>query len=285
MFIQNHPNFYISNKAALKNLMEAGVTDISELVTEQNTLKSLENITEEFASWNAAKQTHLKKQICKQDSREIKDYIIKRRVAFTNWEFEPEQFYFDEEYQGYEITIDESLKENKAGYGIYLGRKHKYNFYSRVEGEQTLQNATYQGILHVLKGFPVDEPIIFILDRESVIKVMENFPTRHKDKQNSLHLDVLNQIEEMLAQRIAPIQYKHVYSHTADDPKNEKDLAKQLQKKEKMYLKYGEERADRYIKNNQKVDKLADKGRDSEEIYTPKLNKYMNDFVLTTIRK
>ena len=114
---------------------------------------------------------------------------------------------------------------------------------------------------------------------------MENFPTRHKEKQDSIHLDVLNQIEEILTQRTAPTQYKHVYSHTLDDPKDEKDLIKQTKKREKMYLKYGEERANRYSKNNQKVDKLADKGRESEEIHTPRLNKFMNNYVIATTRK
>jgi hypothetical protein len=44
---------------------------------------------------------------------------------------------------GYEIFIDESLrkqkeKPDKAGYRIHIRKKHEYNFFDRVDGEQTL---------------------------------------------------------------------------------------------------------------------------------------------------
>ena len=59
-------------------------------------------------------------------------------------EFNPEDFFYDEEYQGYEVYIDESLKKqknklDKAGYGIHFMRKHKYNFYESSLGNP-LQN-------------------------------------------------------------------------------------------------------------------------------------------------
>ena len=70
------------------------------------------------------------------------------------------------------------LAKGKAGYGIFYRRKHAYNFYDRVEREQTLSNATYQGILHILQNFPYDKNLIFCIDRKAVIDVMENFPTK-----------------------------------------------------------------------------------------------------------
>ena len=77
---------------------------------------------------------------------------------------------------------------------IYIGKKHQYNLYDRVEGEQTLQNATYQGILHVLKGFPLDEPIVFGIDRKAVIDVHGELSHIVQRQQNVPHLDTLNQI-------------------------------------------------------------------------------------------
>ena len=56
-----------------------------------------------------------------------------------------------------------------------------------MDEEQTLQNATYQGILYILKKFPLDEYIIFYIDRKVVIDVMENFPPTYRKKQDLLH--------------------------------------------------------------------------------------------------
>ena len=83
-----------------------------------------------------------------EENKKIKASISKRLNYDMKEEFNPEDFFYDEEYQGYEVYIDESLKKqknkpDKAGYGIHFMRKHKHNFYERVDGEQTLQNATY----------------------------------------------------------------------------------------------------------------------------------------------
>ena len=76
-----------------------------------------------------------------------------------------------------------------------------------------------------------------------------------------------------------------MYSHTIDDPKNEDDLRKKDKKTTKMNVKYDKERTKRYVKNNKRADKFADLGGEMEDIYTPKLNKYMNEFLLVSTRK
>ena len=84
---------------------------------------------------------------------------------------------------------------------------------------------------------------------------MENFPTTYREKQDSLHLDTLNQIQEILQQRTASMQFKHIYSHTNKNMDDEEKQEKNLKKKEN---KYGEERAERYVLGNMKADKLTD---------------------------
>ena len=119
----------------------------------------------------------------------------------------------------YEIYIDETENKqipNTAGYAVYCKKDSVNNFYSRVEGEHTLQNATYQGILHVLQGVPKNEKINFIIDRKAVIDVMDDFPQIYKKRQYSLHLETLVQIEEILKERTAPIKFTHCYSHTKE---------------------------------------------------------------------
>jgi ribonuclease HI len=127
------------------------------------------------------------------------------------------------------------LKEGKAAYGVYCV-EDKFNYSDRVEGEQTLQNATYQGILHVLKGMPLTTAINFVIDRKAVIDVMENFPKTYRNKQDSLHLDTLLQIEEILQRRTGKIIFSHCYSHTTDknNNKTEKQIKENDEKIEKM---------------------------------------------------
>ena len=173
-YFPEHPSKYLPNYSVLRNLMQAGVHNLNELIQDNNELITLEHFNETFeADWDRRKYNHLKKQICHTKDT-IKESILKGLNRYHPWEFNAEHFYYDEEMGGYEIYVDETLKKqkgkpDKAGYGIYIGKKHQYNLYDRVEGEQTLQNATYQGILHVLKGFPLDEPIVFGIDRKAVI--------------------------------------------------------------------------------------------------------------------
>ena len=65
---------------------------------------------------------------------------------------------------------------------------------------------------------------------------MENFPTKYKDKQNSHHLDVLNQIDHIIQKRTAKIMFHHVYSHTSDVGKTEQEIEKQVEKVNSMLI-------------------------------------------------
>ena len=138
--------------------------------------------------------------------------------------------YYDEEKECYEIFVDETFKDNKAAYTVYYNKDSENNYYSRVEGEQTLQNAVYQGILHALKHLPKDIPINFIIDRNAVIDVLQRIPTKYKDRQYMLHLDTIIQIENELKLRIAKVEFTHCYSHIKD---NDDDVDKTKRNEER----------------------------------------------------
>ena len=201
----------------LERLLDHDITKIEQIVEINNKLINYEKFKEIIGNGDKKLFNQIKKNLKNKKNDNLQDVISKRlNIEMREEVFDTNDFFYDEEYEGYEVYIDETIKKtknkpDKAGYGIHFNRKHKYNFYDRVDGEQTLQNATYQGILHVLKKFPLDEPIIFCIDRKAVIDVMENFPTTYREKQDSLHLDTLNQIQEILQQRTAPIQFKHIY--------------------------------------------------------------------------
>ena len=195
--------------------------------------------------------------------------------------------FYNEQEKAYEIYIDETLKNNIAGYGIYCKNNSKNNYYSRTEGEQTLQNSTYQAVLHVLKGAPVEAPLIFIIDRKAAIDILNNLPKTYRQKQDSLHLDILNQIEIIMKNRTEVMtKFIHCYSHTkemsTDIEKNNQNLRK-IDTLEKLY---GKENAMRYIEGNHQADLLTDKIYNQNEQKAPILNKYHNKYVLkTTIKK
>ena len=257
---ETNPLYYFKGKTLSKKLLENGIDSVHHLIEDDNTLLEFEKLNELFdTNWSKREYNNIKKNLCNKNETTIKEKILKRLNRRSEWDFAPEDFFYDEELQGYEIYIDESLKKKKAGYGIYMRKKHKYNYYDQVEGEQTLSNATLQGILHVLQKFPLDEPIIFMIDRKVVIDVMENIPISYKDQQEALHLDTIKQIKNAIQLRIAPIKFNHVYSHTNENNDQQEKLAINMKKKEKMIEKYGEKRTDRYVLGNSEADKLADK--------------------------
>ena len=88
--------------------------------------------------------------ICENNSRVIRLNILKKLNLNKEWIINNQNIYYDEEKECYEIFVDETFKDNKAAYAVYCNKDSENNYYSRVEGEQTLQNATYQGILHDL---------------------------------------------------------------------------------------------------------------------------------------
>ena len=93
-------------------------------------------------------------------------------------------------------------------------------------------------------------------------------------------MDTLNQIQEILQQRTAPIQFKHIYSHTNENMDDEEKQEKNLKKKEKMYNKYGEERTERYVLGNLRADKLTDKSIELKDHIRYDFNPYQNEYVL-----
>src|SRR5271163_4830936 len=157
--------------------------------------------------------------------------------------------FFNKVEEVYEIYVDKTEKNKMAGYGIYCKQNSQNNFYSRVKGEQTLQNATYQGILHVLKGIPKNVVINFIIDKKTIIDVFNKYPTTYKNRQDSLHLDTLIQIENILKNQTAKIQFKHCYSHTKDMNvmDNTEKINFKAKKLEKLANLYGEEDAYRLV--------------------------------------
>src|ERR1700728_2886456 len=127
----HYPGHYINNRSVLMNLMDLEITDIKDLITDENQIKSLSDMVDEFGDWSAIKHTYLKKQICNKNTINIKEYILKRRNLYKEWEFNPNLFHYDEEYDGYEVAIDETLNKTQvAGYRVFVERKHQYNFYS-----------------------------------------------------------------------------------------------------------------------------------------------------------
>ena len=81
---------------------------------------------------NRKTYTNLKKEVYKPN----KDNILKRINKY------PEQnindCFFDEKKEAYEIYIDKTQKDKKAGYAVFCKLNSKNNYSSRVEGEQIL---------------------------------------------------------------------------------------------------------------------------------------------------
>ena len=278
-------NKFIMNKMMMHKLLKASIENIDELL-DDIVLKDKDELEEEFdIKMTKTSYNNLKKEICKPNSNEVLDNILKRINRYPEWNMD--DCFFNEVEEAYEIYVDETEKNNMAGYGIFCNHNSQNNYYSRVEGEQTLQNATYQGILHVLKGVPKNQAINFIIDRKAVIDIFNKLPNTYKDRQDTLHLDTLIQIEEILKERTAKIQFKHCYSHikdvsVMDSPEKVNFKAKKLTKLIEMF---GEESAYRYIEGNKQADKLADKIHDTPITKTPNITKYHNKYIIKSNRK
>jgi len=224
------------------------------------------------------------KEICDEENK-IKDYILKRINLQKHWLFSSKNVTYDKDTQTFEIYIDETLKNNKAAYSVFCKKDSRNNYYSRVEGEQTLQNGTYQGILHTLKHTPYNIPLNFIIDRKAAIDIIENIPIKYKDRQYLLHLDTVLQIEEILKQRTAKTLFTHCYSHIKENDNDQEKTKKNEKRFQELKTRFGEEKAVRYIEGNEQADKLADIGRTQPDIPTPKFNKYQNKYLLHSTRK
>ena len=99
-------------------------------------LKTLDKLQEMKIKINRKTYTNLKKEVCKLNEDTIKDNILKRINKY------PEQnindCFFDEKEEVYEIYIDETLKNKKAGYTVFCKLNSKNNYSSKVKEKQTL---------------------------------------------------------------------------------------------------------------------------------------------------
>ena len=127
--------------------------------------------------------------------------------------------------------------------------------------------------------------INFIIDRKAAIDIIENIPTKYKEKQFLLHLDTVLKIAEILKQKTAKTLFIHYYSHVKDHENDHEKVRANKEKLNKLITKFGEEKAIRYIEGNDQADKLADKEHLNPNIFTPKFNKYQNTFLLHSTRQ
>jgi hypothetical protein len=119
-----------------------------------------------------------------------------------------------------------------------------------------------------------------------VIDIFEKFLKTYRERQNSLHLDTLLQIKEIINKRTAPIRFFYCYSHTKKI--DELDIEKNTINKKKIeniIEKYGKKITYRYIESNNQVDLFVDKAIDSPEIKVFIINRYQNKYVIKTTRK
>ncbi len=135
-------SLHSSNKTILKKLIEEGITNIKQIVEINNKLLEYPQFKEIIDKDNKKLFNQMKKEFEEKDK--IKPFISTRLNHNIREEFKPENFFYDDEYKGFEVYVDETMKKtkgkpDKAGYGIHFRRKHKYNFYDRVDGEQTLK--------------------------------------------------------------------------------------------------------------------------------------------------
>ena len=63
----------------------------------------------------------------------------------------------DDEYDAYEVFIDESLKDGEASYGVFFNTDHPWNLGCRTANSQDLQSSTCQDIIYVLKKLPLEK--------------------------------------------------------------------------------------------------------------------------------
>ena len=191
------PMHYCKNNIVYDLFTDANITSINSIINNNNKLinnRQLENLFGSIICDDKIKQ-QFKRELCKENSRKIKSHILKaidkniNFIIYENNDQKDDRFLYDNNFQAYEVHIDETFANGKAGYGIFYKRNNLFNYYNRAYAEQTLQNATFQGIEHVLKTFPKDKPLCIYLDHESVLKVVRKLPINNiKIKQKYNHV-------------------------------------------------------------------------------------------------
>ena len=96
---------------------------------------------------------------------------------------------------------------------IYYTKKSPFNLGNRVYGPQILQNATYQGVEHVLSTFPTNKNINIYLDREGALKVLNKLPLCDKEMHHAHEVNMLNKIAHLIKKRTGTTLFLQVYSH------------------------------------------------------------------------
>jgi hypothetical protein len=92
-------------------------------------LKEKEELQDQFDIVMTGKTySNLRKELCKRDSSEISDSILKRIQKYSEWNMT--ECYKRKENKEYEIFIDETFKNNIARYGIFCKKDSKYNYFS-----------------------------------------------------------------------------------------------------------------------------------------------------------
>jgi len=205
----------------------------------------------------------------------------KRASDLFNCYFDP-----DPSYNAYEIFVDETITSSakaESGYGIYYGHANPCNSYYKVYGNNSLQNATLQGIEKVLKTVDHTVNVCIYIDRESVLKVLNKLPLTPQEEHHTTELNMVKRIMHLVNKRQGTTKFRQVYSHLKDgsEAKNTDTIAKH---NTLMLEMYGEERANRLIKGNQGADILAGKISQLPPVLAPPINKWHNEFVMKSTR-
>lgn len=100
------------------------------------------------------------------------------------------------------------------------------------------------------------------------------------------HSDKVKQIKNLLQNRTAKTCWIHVYSHTNDNPNMDPAITtKNIQKRQIIYGKYGEQRAEHFIEGNQIVDQLTANSTKLSDLQASLYNKYQNKYMIKSTRK
>jgi len=285
------PEHYINSEKIKTDLAENSINNIMDVISDKGEVHNILHLQEglNLKEWDVRQRNMLKSEICGDaDATKVLPHILKLNNAIPPIQINNFRFTYDnyDDVSGYEVFVDESLKDGIATFGIFYKNNNRHNYCDKVVGEQSLQNATYQGIAHVLHTFPTDEPLIIYLDRESVLKILWKFPLNYKQKLIAHNVDMIELIEHLLSKRTAPTYWKQVYSHltiTADTPENRIDTINTHI--EIMQMWYGETRASRLIDGNNQADKLTEKAYDKSPLKAPLVNLFYNEYLLKSTRQ
>ena len=99
-------------------------------------LKTLDKLQDMKIKINRKIYTNLKREVYKPNKDVIKDNILKRINKYLEQNIN--DYFFDEKKDTYEIYIDETQKDKKAGYTVFCKLNSKNNYSSKVKEKQTL---------------------------------------------------------------------------------------------------------------------------------------------------